>query len=40
VDDMITHTLPLSETEKGFRLVTEGEESIKVVIRPNEQPTV
>ena len=36
VDDMITHTLPLSETAKGFRLVQEGEESLKVVIRPNE----
>ena len=36
VDDMITHTLPLSETEKGFRLVLGGEESLKVVIRPNE----
>ena len=36
VDDMITHTLPLSETAEGFRLVLEGEESLKVVIRPNE----
>ena len=36
VDDMITHTLPLSETQRGFRLVLGGEESLKVVIRPNE----
>ena len=36
VDDMITHTLPLSETEKGFGYVADGAESIKVVIRPNE----
>jgi len=36
VDDMITHTLPLSETQKGFRLVLGGEESLKVVIRPNQ----
>jgi L-iditol 2-dehydrogenase len=36
VDDMITHTLPLSETEKGFRFVLEGKESLKVIIRPNE----
>jgi len=36
VDDMITHTLPLSETEEGFRLVLEGKESLKVVIRPNQ----
>jgi L-iditol 2-dehydrogenase len=36
VDDMITHVLPLNETEKGFRLVLDGEESVKVIIRPNE----
>jgi len=36
VDDMITHTLPLAETEKGFGLVLDGEDSIKVIIRPNE----
>ena len=36
VDDMVTHILPLSETEEGFRLVQEGTESLKVVIRPNE----
>lgn len=36
VDDMITHTLPLSETEQGFQLVLDGDESIKVVIRPNQ----
>jgi len=36
VDDMITHTLPLSETAKGFRLVLEGQESLKVIIRPND----
>jgi len=36
VDDMITHVLPLSETERGFRLVLDGDESIKVVIRPNQ----
>lgn len=36
VDDMVTHTLPLSETARGFRLVQEGRESLKVIIRPNE----
>ena len=36
VDDMITQTLPLRETEKGFRYVLDGTESMKVVIRPNE----
>jgi L-iditol 2-dehydrogenase len=37
VDDMITHRLPLEDIEKGFRLVIEGQESIKVIIRPHEE---
>jgi L-iditol 2-dehydrogenase len=37
VKDMITHRLPLKDIEKGFRLVIEGQESIKVIIRPNEE---
>jgi len=36
VDDMISHTLPLNDIEKGFRLVMEGKDSVKVIIRPNE----
>jgi len=40
VDDMITHTLPLGETNKGFQLVSDGDESIKVIIRPNQQAAV
>ena len=36
VRDMITHRLPLDRTAEGFRLVTEGSESIKVIIRPRE----
>jgi len=36
VDDMITHRLPLDDIAKGFRLVIEGKESIKVIIKPNE----
>ena len=36
VDDLITHTLPLHDIKKGFRLVMDAEESIKVIIRPNE----
>ena len=36
VEDMITHRLPLAETARGFRLVSEGKESIKVIIRPQE----
>jgi len=34
VSKMITHRLPLAETGLGFRLVAEGEESIKVIIEP------
>ncbi len=34
VDPMITHCLPLSETQEGFRLVAEATESIKVIIEP------
>jgi L-iditol 2-dehydrogenase len=37
VADMITHRLPLEETGRGFRLVAEGRESIKVIITPQEQ---
>lgn len=36
VKDFITHTLPLEQTQEGFRLVAEGKESIKVIIRPQE----
>jgi L-iditol 2-dehydrogenase len=36
VEQMITHRLPLAETEKGFGLVAEGRESLKVVIHPQE----
>lgn len=36
VDDMVTHTLPLRETPRGFQLVLSGQESLKVIIRPNE----
>ena len=35
VDDLITHRLPLSDIKKGFQLVTEGTDSIKVIIHPN-----
>ncbi|HET6516421.1 MAG TPA: alcohol dehydrogenase catalytic domain-containing protein [Thermodesulfovibrionales bacterium] len=34
VGDMITHRLPLSETAKGFSLVEEAKESMKVIIEP------
>ncbi len=35
VDDMITHRLPLKDIAKGFQLVIDGSESIKVIIKPN-----
>jgi L-iditol 2-dehydrogenase len=37
VDDLVTHRLPLTDIVKGFQLVTDGRESIKVIIKPNEQ---
>jgi len=36
VDDMITHRLPLKDIAQGFKLVSEGQESIKVIIKPHE----
>ncbi len=36
VDDLITHKLPLRDIAKGFQLVIDGKESIKVIIKPNE----
>lgn len=36
VDDMVTHRLPLNEVAHGFKLVMTGQESIKVIIRPND----
>lgn len=35
VSDMITHRLPLSETDKGFQLVETAKESLKVIIEPH-----
>jgi len=34
VDDLITHKLPLDDIVKGYQLVIEGKESIKVIITP------
>ena len=36
VDDMITHKLPLKDTAEGFQLVMDGNESLKVIIKPHE----
>jgi L-iditol 2-dehydrogenase len=35
VTDMITHILPLEETQKGFRLAAQAQKSIKIIIKPN-----
>jgi L-iditol 2-dehydrogenase len=37
VDDMISHKLPLEDIVRGFRLVMEGKEAIKVIIKPHEK---
>jgi L-iditol 2-dehydrogenase len=34
VDDLITHRLPLEETQKGFLLTAAGGDSMKVIIEP------
>ncbi len=34
VADMITHRLPLEEIQKGFQLTAQGEDSLKVIIKP------
>jgi len=36
VDDMITHRLALQDIARGFQLVLDGSESIKVIIKPNQ----
>jgi len=36
VRDMITHRLKLADTQKGFKLVEEARDSIKVVIEPQK----
>lgn len=40
VDDLITHRLPLSDIVRGFQLVTDGRESIKVIIKPAGKPSL
>jgi L-iditol 2-dehydrogenase len=36
VTDMITHRLPLSEAQKGFKLVAQAQDSIKVILYPQK----
>jgi L-iditol 2-dehydrogenase len=36
LDRLITHRLPLAQTQEGFRLVVEAEASLKVIIEPQK----
>ena len=36
IDRLVTHRLPLNETQEGFRLVAEAGESLKVIIEPQK----
>jgi L-iditol 2-dehydrogenase len=36
VDDLVTHRLPLADIAHGFQLVSDGQESIKVIIQPHQ----
>ncbi len=36
VNDMITHRLSLKEIDKGFKIVAEAKDSMKVIIEPNK----
>lgn len=36
VKDMITHVLEIDEIQKGFTLMSKQEDSLKVIIKPNE----
>ena len=35
IKDMITHRLPLTEAQEGFRLMAEAGQSLKVILEPN-----
>lgn len=36
VDDFITHRLPLKDTAKGFKMLLDGSEALKIIIKPQE----
>ena len=38
VEPMITHRLPLAEAQRGFRLVAQAGESMKVILHPHGSP--
>ena len=35
VDSLVTHRLPLGDTARGFALVRDGQEAVKVIIQPH-----
>lgn len=35
VKDMVTHRLPLADTQKGFRMAQEAGDSIKIIVQPH-----
>lgn len=37
VTDLISHKLPLTKAKKGFSLVDEADESMKVILLPHEE---
>ena len=37
VEEMITHRLPLTEAQEGFRLMAEAGNSLKVILEPNQE---
>ncbi len=36
VDDLITHRLPLKDTDKGFKMLLDGSDSLKIIIKPQD----
>ena len=36
VSDMITHRFSLKDIDKGFKLVESAQDSLKVIIEPND----
>lgn len=36
VDDLISHRLPLHDTAKGFSMLLEGADALKIIIKPHE----